>query len=183
MKPFASNVTGTVRPFSSARSSHELAEKLKLREASMESMAPLPLMFANSILELGYDLDLNYQVVYASKLLPYDLQERMCRNKADSEESSKWRGWLIKSAELDPEAVDIVLKGEARYSLQPDAKTLVRSMRDELKPWQKVLGDRAKRSASTILGIALSIYGLPKGSGQFVKDAWNRQSWRWSEHL
>jgi len=68
------------------------------------------------------------------------------------------------------------MKGQSRYCLQPNAETLLKFMKGELKGWEKILGNRVRKSTSVILGKALEIYGLPKGSSRFVRDAWNRWS-------
>lgn len=152
----------------------DLAARMKLREGSMELLPPLPLTFAEGMLELKYDLDLNYHVAHGSELLPSELRERIRNGRVLIEESAKWRHWLTESAKLVPQAADMVLKGQSRYPLQPSAETLVKFLKGDLRPWQGILGDQVRTSASVILGKALEIYGLPRGSQIFVKDAWDR---------
>jgi hypothetical protein len=50
------------------------------------------------------------------------------------------------------------------------------SIEHELKSWKQILGHRVETATPSILRLVLSIYGLPKGSSQFVKDACNRWS-------
>jgi len=141
--------------------------KVKLREGDMEPLPPLPLMFARGVTESGYNLDINYQVAYACETLRTELSQIQS-------DPNVARDMLIGNVGLDPEAVDIALGKRGRYSCQPTAEDLLRSIRYELKPWRRVLGSRATTSAAPyILGLGLHIYGLPNGSTDFVRRSWD----------
>jgi len=132
----------------------------------MEPFPPLPLVFVRGVMESGYDLDLNYQVAYACEILWTELPQIQS-------DSNVARDMLIRNVGLDPEAVDIALGKGGRYSCQPTTEGLLISIRDELKPWRKVLGSRVTSAAPYILGLGLHIYGLPNGSTDFVRRSWD----------
>jgi len=153
--------------------------KMTLPEGDVEPAAPLPLIFSERIVESGFNLDTNYQVTYARKLLPLDVRLALLLGRVSSNQVSKWKEWLLNSVGLDHEDADIALERDKYQDFlrsKPDAESVLESAKDGLKPWEQLLKKRMKTSASVILGKATSLYSLPQESADFVKDSWKR--WR-----
>jgi len=154
--------------------------KVDLPEGNIEPLPPPPLIFSEGILESDYSLDINYQLTYAWKLMPSNVRLALLLARLRGRSASganKWKEWLVNSAGLDQEAVDITLnldKWQRFHSSKPTAQALLKSMNSELKPWKQILKKRIKMSAPVILGKATSIYSLPMRSSKFVDDAWKR---------
>lgn len=152
---------------------HRIQKKygIRLKEGDAEPLPPLPLVFAKGIVDSGYDLDLNFQVAYATRLFNEEFYEKHL-------DSAICKDLLIRNVELNSKAVHLALDEHTcgRYSCQPTSEELLRTCRDQLKPWNKILGRRVAASAPEILKLALVIYSLHEGSKALIEDTWS--SWQ-----
>jgi hypothetical protein len=145
----------------------------------MEPLPPLPLIFSKGSVEEGFDLDLEYQVSYAWDLLPSRIKLAVLFSRDRGRGLEVLRNWFVKNLAVSSEAADVVLdnvKREAFLGSKPTGDGLLKLMGGELEPWGVLLKERLAVSASSILARATAVYSLPKGSNEFVTDAWGR--WR-----
>ena len=78
---------------------------------------------------------------------------------------------------IDTKAVEITLYFKRWMELihsRPTGEALLKSMEAEIERWERILKNRIKAAAPTILGRAFLVYPLPKGSRAFVESAWRR---------
>jgi len=153
--------------------------KANLPEGNMEPLPPLPLIFSKGSVEEGFDLDLEYQVGYAWDLLPSRIKLAVLFSQKKGRGLELLKNWFVKNLAVSSEAADVVLdnvKREAFLGSKPTGDGLLKLMGGELEPWERLLKDRLVASASSILARATAVYSLPKGSNEFVTDAWGR--WR-----
>ena len=75
---------------------------IRLKEGHIEPLPPLPLAFAKGIIDLGYDLDLNFQIAYADRLFWSGFYEKHI-------DSNTCNDFLIQNVGLRPEAVHLAL--------------------------------------------------------------------------
>lgn len=151
--------------------------KIDLPEGNMEPIPPPPLIFSEGILESDYNLDINYQVTYAWKVLPSKVKDALLFARLRGRSVKELKEWLVNVAGLDQEAAEVSLDLEKlRYfhNSKPSTEVLLKSMKSELRPWEEILKNRIKVSAAVIFGKATSIYSLPTKSSKFVGDAWKR---------
>lgn len=72
--------------------------KVNLPEAEMEPLPPPPLIFSEGILQEGGDLDVDYQVSYAWRLLPSQVKlALLASNRERSAGLEDLKGWLMHS--------------------------------------------------------------------------------------
>jgi len=137
----------------------------------MEPLPPLPLLFAKAITDMGFDLDLNFQIAYATRLFYHEFYEKHL-------DSAICKDFLTGNVGLSPKAVHLALDENSggKYGCQRTSKELLRTCRDQLRPWKKILGRHVAASAPEILKLALVIYSLHKGSKYLIEDTWN--SWQ-----
>jgi len=153
--------------------------KANLPEGDLEVQPPLPLIFSKGNLENGVDLDLEYQAGYAWDLLPPRIKLAVLFSKAADGKMDALRNWLVTNLKISSEAVDLVVDSAKRESFlnsKPTGEDLLKSMASELEPWKEILKQRLEASSPSILARATAVYSLPKDSGRFVNDAWER--WR-----
>ena len=153
--------------------------KANLPEGNMEPLPPLPLIFSKGSVEEGFDLDLEYQVGYAWDLLPSRIKLAILFSQKKGRGLELLKNWFMKNLAVSSEAADVVLdsvKREAFLGSKPTGDGLLKLMGGELEPWERLLKERLAASASSILARATAVYSLPKGSNEFVTDAWGR--WR-----
>jgi hypothetical protein len=153
--------------------------KANLPEGNMEPLPPLPLIFSKGSVEEGFDLDLEYQVSYAWDLLPSRIKLAILFSQKKGRGLEELKNWFMKNLAVSSEAADVVLdhvKREGFLGSKPTADSLLKLMGGELEPWETLLKERLAASASSILARATAVYSLPKGSNEFVRDAWGR--WR-----
>ena len=152
--------------------------KVNLPEADMEPLPPPPLIFSEGILREGGDLDVDYQVSYAWKLLPSQVKfALLALNGERLVGLEDLKGWLMCVVGVDEGSANIILDPEKRDEFvrsRPTANMLLKSMRSELDPWKAMLRKRLEVAAPSILARATSVYSLPSRSNGFVKDAWKR---------
>ena len=152
--------------------------KVNLPEAEMEPLPPPPLIFSEGILQEGGDLDTDYQVSYAWRLLPSQVKlALLMSNRRRSAGLVDLKGWLMRVVGVDENSADIILDPEKREQFarsRPTGDMLLKSMRNELEPWKDILKKRLEVAAPSILARATSVYSLPSRSDSFVKDAWKR---------
>ncbi|MGD0177615.1 MAG: hypothetical protein ABSC50_12405 [Candidatus Bathyarchaeia archaeon] len=152
--------------------------KVKLSEGNMEPLPPPPLIFSEGVLETGFNYDVGYQTAYAWKLLPLRVRLGIVMSTQKVVKGlAELRNWLTKTVGLDEETADIVVdpnKREAFLRTKPDAQSLVKSMESDLEPWKNILKENLVVGAPSILAVATAVYSLPKGSLEFVREAWGR---------
>jgi hypothetical protein len=158
---------------------HRLLRNLKMTGGNMDPLAPPPLILSEGLLRHDYDLDTEYQVKYARRVLPRDVRNALLWQNPVNAESSfkKWSRWLVDVVGLSQEAAAASMEPNTHlrfFESKPDAQKLFKSLKDELYPWQQILKKRIRMAAPVILGRATAIYALPRKSVDFVKGAWKR---------
>lgn len=151
--------------------------KVNLPEGNMESLPPPPLIFSEGTLESGRDLDVDYQVSYAWRLLPFMVKLILLSQERRDSGLAELRYWLTNTLGISQRATDIVVSPDKRETFvrsKPNAEVLLGSMRSELEPWALILKKRLVISAPSILARATAVYSLPKRSARFVKESWKR---------
>jgi len=152
--------------------------KANLPEGDMEPLPPLPLIFSKGSIESGVDLDLEYQTSYAWDLLPSRIKLAILFSQ-ENRGLDELKNWFLKNLMMSNEAASVVVDNAKRESFlqsKPTGNDLLRLMSNELEPWQRIFKERLSASASSILARGTSVYSLPRGSSQFVSEAWSR--WR-----
>ncbi len=151
--------------------------KVNLPEGNMEPLPPPPLIFSEGALESGRDLDVDYQVSYAWRLLPIKVKLILLSQERRDSGPAELRYWLTNTLGISQRAADIVVSPDKRETFvrsKPNAEELMGSMRSELEPWARILKKRLAISAPSILARATAVYSLPKRSVRFVKGSWKR---------
>jgi hypothetical protein len=152
--------------------------KVDLPESDMEPLPPPPLIFSEGILQGGGDLDTDYQVSYAWKLLPTKVKlALLISNQERLAGLMDLKSWLMRVMGIDESSADIILDPEKQDKFarsRPSADMLLRSMGNELEAWRGILKKRLEIAGPSILARATSVYSLPRRSEGFVKDAWKR---------
>jgi hypothetical protein len=79
---------------------------------------------------------------------------------------------------ITKEAVDVTVDFDKRLKFsetRPDSQDLLKSLREGLEEWQRILKKRRlQRATPSIPGRANSLYTLPQGSSDFVNGARKR---------
>ncbi len=142
---------------------------LKLVNEDSEPLRPLGLAFCELLQQWNFNFDYHYQTFYKWHLggwLKEFFQDELL-------EAARWNEWLKEAACLDSYVVDELWKGP--YDV--DAESLLKSTKREKDLWRRVFHVTFKANeAQSVLGKGRSVFALPQGSEDFLKDTISRWS-------
>ncbi len=156
-----------------AKCPHERYD-IELQEGSMDAAPPLPIIFAEGLVEEGFDLDFEYARKYLWRLvdrdtaMPHSLKvlgkrDRMAYEKSITEDIANVAGFSRR---------DIARFLKREYTIGPTNDELMKAMDSEVEPWRKILGrKKLKRVGAHVLAVAKGVYPLPKKSIPFASKA------------
>lgn len=174
---------------------HKLGE---LPEDNVEPAIPLPLIYAQGLRELGKDLDIeflrryifgkpvgsefsNSMEEFREKNYQVMIYKYRDRKKAEQKQKSldlQKEKYLDLFAEKTGFSRSTIEKlSSFRQSLWKDDKKIIKEMKNEIHPWQKIIGQKKfKLLNPTIKGITTKIYSIPDQSNNFIKKSWKEWS-------
>jgi hypothetical protein len=158
---------------------HRLSRRLgiELPEGNIETATPLPLIYAEGLVECDADLDAKYLRDFLFRFrigsTIFDLMPslRVMERYSRLDEKKKIIEFIANKTGLPTTIIETFFH-RAKW---PDAETLQRTMASEIEPWEKILGkDKIKRSLNSIQGLSTRIYTLPQKSIDFVRQSWKQ---------
>jgi len=170
----------------------------ELPEDNIEPAVPLPLIYAEGLREIGKNLDVEFLRRYifrrpvGAELLDsmwefrhanYQIEMHKYRNPKKAEGKRKSLD-LQREQYLDMFAEKTGLSRKTVESLSTfsrsvwkDEEKIIREMKNELHPWQKIIGRKKfKLLKPTIKGFTTKIYAIPDKSDIFIKKSWEQWS-------
>jgi hypothetical protein len=143
---------------------------IELPVGSLEAAPPLPLIFAQGLIEEGVDLDGNYLHNYFYKSgLGSDLFRWILRAERESELKRDVIDRVSSKTALPKEMVERMVFSRGPFV---DPNTILKRMEGEIEPWTKILEKGQLKAAGPVLQRLVSrIYSLPDGSAKFVKKS------------